>query len=74
MVIVDNIKVILTKSYVAWAVYLGAAAQLVFEFGLNTQLPGWFTLVLLALILLGRTLKQDSVSGAKPEAEEPLGI
>ena len=68
MKLIDNTKEALTKSYVAWLVYIGTAAQLIFEFGLNQSLPGWVIVLLLVLILIGRTVKQESVSGPnKPE-------
>lgn len=73
---IENAKAALTKGYMAWTVYAGAAAQLVFEYGLNSSLPWWVTLVLLGLILLARTVKQPSVSGpskAELEATDAAG-
>ncbi|MBN9467315.1 MAG: hypothetical protein J0J10_00955 [Bosea sp.] len=67
---IDNAKEALIKGYVAWLVYIGTAAQLIFEFGLNQSLPSWTVVLLLVLILIGRTVKQESVSGpAAPEVE-----
>lgn len=63
MKLISNLWVVLTRSYVAWIVYLGLAAQLVFEFGLSSSLPPWVTVLLLIAILLGRTLKQETISG-----------
>lgn len=68
MTFISNAKEILTKGYVSWLVYLGTALQIIFEFGLSEQLPGWAVILLLALILLGRTLKQDAISGRKAAA------
>lgn len=65
---VHNARAVLVNGYVAWLVYLGTALQIVFEFGLSEHLPGWAILVFLALILLGRTLKQDHVSGRRASA------
>lgn len=63
MKLIDNAKDALIKGYVAWLVYIGTAAQIVFEFGLGQSLPSWAVVLLLVLILLGRTLKQETVSG-----------
>lgn len=65
MKIIHNARAVLTKGYVSWLVYLGTGMQIIFEFGLSERLPGWVVILLLALILLGRTLKQDTVSGRK---------
>lgn len=67
MRLIDNAKETLTKGYVAWLVYTGSAVQIVFEFGLSSQLPTWVVLLLLVLILVGRTVKQDCVSGSEED-------
>jgi hypothetical protein len=73
MKIIENARDILFRSYVAWIVYLGTAAQIVFEFGFGSSLPGWVNALLLLLILLGRTLKQESISGPSVLAPEFTG-
>lgn len=73
MTFIENLWAILAKSYVAWLVYIGTAAQIVFEFGFNTQLPGWVVVLLLVLILIGRTVKQESLSGPAGNALEFQG-
>ena len=72
---IANACVPLTKGYVAWLVYIGTAVQVVFEFGLQSQLPGWAVILLLALILIGRSVKQERVSGRRRSRrhEEFLG-
>lgn len=62
MKFIHNVKAVLTKGYVAWIVYISTAVQMIFEFGLSSQLPSWAVILILVLILLGRTVKQDSVS------------
>ena len=70
MKLIDNAKDALIKGYVAWLVYLGMAAQLAFEFGLGQSLPSWSVVLLLVLILVGRTVKQEKVSGPRrPKAK-----
>ncbi len=73
MKFINNAKETLTKGYVAWLVYIGSAVQIVFEFGLNSYLPGWVVVLFLALILLGRTVKQDCVSGAEIPKKDFVG-
>lgn len=73
MKLIDNAKEVLLKGYVAWLVYIGTAVQIVFEFGLSSQLPGWAIILILVLILLGRTLKQESVSGPAEAPKEFVG-
>ena len=68
-----NTKKILTKSYVAWLVYIGSAVQVVFEFGLSSALPTWVVMLFLALILLSRTVKQKEVSGPGKAGEAVAG-
>ena len=73
MKLIDNAKEVLLKGYVAWLVYIGTAVQIVFEFGLSSQLPSWVVMLLLVLILIGRTLKQETVSGPAPAPKEFVG-
>jgi hypothetical protein len=73
MKLIENVRSVLTRSFVAWAVYIGTAAQLIFEFGLNQSLPSWAIVLLLVLILVGRTVKQETVSGPDVPVPEFTG-
>ena len=73
MKLIGNVKATLTKSFVAWLVYAGMLGQLAFEFGLGQALPGWVVILLLVLVLIGRIIKQESVSGPNQLEEEFTG-
>lgn len=63
MEVIDNLKTILTKSYTAWAAYIGIIAQLILEYGFSSGLPTWGVYLAFGLVLLARIIKQKSVSG-----------
>lgn len=52
---------------------LGTAAEIALDY-LNIELPWWGHLTLLVLVLLGRIVKQPSLSGAKEADDAPIGI
>lgn len=66
MTSIDNLKIVLTKSYTAWVAYLGIAAELGLQYLIGSGLPTWAILGMFALVLLARSIKQQSVSGEDP--------
>jgi hypothetical protein len=71
MKLIDNVKAVLTKGLSAHVIYIGALAEVVLEYILQVGgLPTWAVLGLLGLVLVGRVIKQDSVSGST-QSEEP---
>jgi hypothetical protein len=72
MKFIDNTYHALTKGIVAWIIYLSTIANLVYQYTYGINLPSWVNYAILGLILLGRILKQESVSGKSEDEEEGL--